>query len=78
MATSLLAAGGEQAPLLALVTRVAEATAGLGRADLEQHLRIAIARVVRPATTPPPSNHHRDGRNAGEPDRVPWRGCRFQ
>jgi hypothetical protein len=44
------AAGGEQVPLLTLVTGVAEATAGLGRADLEQRLRIAIARVVRPAT----------------------------
>jgi hypothetical protein len=44
------AVGGEQAPLLALVTRVAEATAGLGRTDLEQRLRVAIARVVRPAT----------------------------
>jgi hypothetical protein len=50
MATTQPAAGGEQAPLLALVTRVAEAAAGLGRTDLEQRLRIAIARVVRPAT----------------------------
>lgn len=50
MATPGAADGNEQAPLLALVTRVAEATAGLGRTDLEQRLRIAIARVVRPAT----------------------------
>lgn len=50
MTASAPAAGGEQAPLVALVTRVAEATAGLGRTDLEQRLRIAVARVVRPAT----------------------------
>jgi hypothetical protein len=50
MTTPAPIAGGEQAPLLALVARVAEATAGLGRTDLEQRLRIAIARVIRPAT----------------------------
>ena len=50
MATPAPAAGGEQAPLVALVTRVGEAAAGLGRTDLEQRLRIAVARVVRPAT----------------------------
>jgi hypothetical protein len=50
MTTAGQPAGGEQASLLALVGRVAEATAGLGRQDLEQRLRIAIARVVRPAT----------------------------
>ncbi len=48
--TSSTAVGGDQAPLLALVTRVADATADLGRTDLGQRLRIAIARVVRPTT----------------------------
>jgi hypothetical protein len=50
MTTPESAGGGDQAQLLALVTRVAEAAAGLGRTDLEHRLRIAIARVIRPAT----------------------------